>query len=380
LSRTFDTVIFGGGVAGLAAAITLNRRGQRVAVIERETARPVLGESLSAMANPLLAELGVWDRFLGDGHVHCHAVKSAWGDSNIAIYDFLNTPHGHAWRIDRAIFEQRLSEAATGLGMPRIAWQRPMTVHRVQGAWHLDLRGNRTVSASFLVDATGRAAALARRCGAQRLALDRQVAVVGLFPPSAAPADPSLLVEAAPDGWWYSATLPDGRLAAVLLTDLDLHPPSTFRNGREWMRMLAQTRHIRARIAGGACRLDVRPQVVAAGSGRLDRAAGDGWLTVGDAAMTYDPLSGHGLVAALASARDAAAAIDAYAGGDTEALAAYDARVSEAFVMYSARRRASYASELRWQAAPYWRRRQRSNPRTPLRALDGVGSPQPPYP
>jgi flavin-dependent dehydrogenase len=362
--RSFDTVIFGGGVAGFAAAIALTRQGQRVAAIERETGpRPLLGETLSAAAGPFLAKLGVWDRFLADGHAPCHAVKSAWGSPAIGTYDFLSTPHGHSWRVDRPAFERGLSEMAAALGISRIARRRPATVCRVRGAWHIVLPDGETVAAGFLIDATGRAAVLARRRGARRLAFDRQIAVVGLFAtPASSHSDTSLLVESTADGWWYSATLPDGRVAAALLTDSDLHPPITLRAEHRWIEMLATTRHIHTRIVGGIGRLASPLQIMAAGSSRLDRATGDAWLAVGDAAMTYDPLSGHGLVAALASARNAATAIEAHRDGDFDALTAYDSNLAQAFAAYDAGRRASYAAEQRWPAAPYWRRRRRSGP------------------
>src|SRR4028118_1738065 len=39
-------------------------------------------------------------------------------------------------------------------------------------------------------------------------------------------ADTYTLVEAMPDGWWYSALLADGRLAAAFMTDVDLLAPA----------------------------------------------------------------------------------------------------------------------------------------------------------
>ena len=366
-----DTVVFGGGVAGLATAIALRRHGQRVAVAARETARrPCLGETLSPAAKPLLAELGLWEQFLTDGHLPCHTVRSVWGGSEVALYDFLGTPHGSAWRIDRQIFERRLAEAAESLGVKPVAWRRPGAIRRAGDGWLITVPQAGPVSAGFLVDATGRAAALARRWGARRATVDRQIAVVGLLAPfGVALSDPSILIESVTDGWWYSAVLPDGNLIAALLTDPDLHPPGAVDRERHWLAGLAGSRHTGARIA--RYRLVSPPQIVAAGGSRLDPVAGAGWLAVGDAAMTYDPLSGHGLVVALASARDAAAAIAAHNAGDSGAITAYDAHLTREFAAYNIRRSEFYAAETRWPGSPYWRRRRQST--SPLAVRGAAG-------
>jgi flavin-dependent dehydrogenase len=73
------------------------------------------------------------------------------------------------------------------------------------------------------------------------------------------------------------------------------------------------------------------PQV----AGRLEhhtkRAAGDGWLLVGDAIEFIDPLTGEGLHRALVTAHLASEAIHAWLSGLSRALADYDRRVRSRF-------------------------------------------------
>jgi flavin-dependent dehydrogenase len=64
---------------------------------------------------------------------------------------------------------------------------------------------------------------------------------------------------------------------------------------------------------------------------RVQRAAGEGFVLVGDAAGFVDPLSGEGLNRALSSAELAADAIDSFLHGDTLALQEYDRRLSARF-------------------------------------------------
>ncbi|MDP8905609.1 MAG: hypothetical protein M3N29_09935, partial [Chloroflexota bacterium] len=64
---------------------------------------------------------------------------------------------------------------------------------------------------------------------------------------------------------------------------------------------------------------------------RVARAAGDGFLLVGDACGFIDPLSGEGLHRALVSAELAAQAIAAWAAGDESAMQDYDQHLRARF-------------------------------------------------
>ena len=90
----------------------------------------------------------------------------------------------------------------------------------------------------------------------------------------------------------------------------------------------------------------------------LLRAAGDGWLAIGDAAIGLDPLSSSGIDFALASAERASSVLCALAAGRHESGDEYDAEVHADFAAYLRDRRAYYAMERRWPESPFWLRRQ----------------------
>jgi flavin-dependent dehydrogenase len=110
-------------------------------------------------------------------------------------------------------------------------------------------------------------------------------------------------------------------------------------------------------VRQGCYQLTTPPRVRAAGSGRLEPAAGDGWLAVGDAAAAFDPLASHGIGAALEGGLRAAAAIRARSDGDRAALAAYAEHTRRAHARYQRLWLDYYAQERRWPDAPFWRRR-----------------------
>lgn len=85
------------------------------------------------------------------------------------------------------------------------------------------------------------------------------------------------------------------------------------------------------------------PAVVPANGARLPRPLGDGWLAVGDAACAYDPLSGHGVIAAMDSARLAALSVTAFVKGDRRALARYANTLAAGYARYRTELATNYA-------------------------------------
>ena len=360
-----EVVVIGGGPAGAATALTLARRGVSVLVLERgDGSGSRVGECLAPSAMTLLHRLGVYDAVLATRPLPSHANRSSWGgDGSLAEHSFLHDPYGPGWHLDRPAFNAALLAAAEGAGA---VCRRHAMVRRAErgpgGRWLLhveDRMGQHRVAADLVVDAGGRRAGFAARQGARRLAVDRLVAVAATLQPAATPLrDSTTLVEAAENGWWYSALLADGRLAAIFFSDPDLLAATGAWRRDAWFALLGASRHTRARTAEHGYELVAAPRVVAASSSCLTPIAGDRWLAAGDAAATYDPLSSHGIASALAAGYRAAAAVADYLGGDARALGAYAEGIVRGYVRYLWMWQAYYAEERRWPSAPFWRRRQ----------------------
>jgi flavin-dependent dehydrogenase len=364
-----DVAVLGGGPAGAAAAIALARAGRSVAILERSRYEaPRIGETLAPSARPLLADLGAWEAFLAAGHLPAPGVASAWGGEALFETHFIFNAYGRGWHLDRRRFDAMLAQAARQAGAHLCCGVRVGSCLPVPDGWRIELDAaagsgcrRRRLHAKLAIDATGRAATLARRQGAKRINVDRLVGLAGLLTCPAADAGGDCeehgwtLVEARADGWWYSARLPQRRWIAVYMTDADLLPRDRGSRRAFWQARLQQTTHTRARLR--AFQLDASPSVVAAGTSRLDRASGDGWVAVGDAAMARDPLSAQGLVHALASGVRAGDALVRHLGGDHAAIAEYAAQADDRFREYSALRGVYYGREQRWPHSAFWRRR-----------------------
>jgi flavin-dependent dehydrogenase len=230
--------------------------------------------------------------------------------------------------------------------------------------WSVEVQSGERPSrleASFLIDATGRASWLTRRLGVQRRDGDRLVGVVGLLPakPGEGDGDPRTLLEAAEDGWWYSAPLPDDRQVVAYMTDADLLPGAPRNLDSFWTSRLRQTVHTLRRLSGAIPKENLR--IVSANSYRMEQVVGRNWLAVGDAATTWDPLSSQGIHKALESGLAAAQAVEESRRGNPDALDAYDAWTAEEFAQYRRLHAHYYSRERRWSNSSFWNRRRPSS-------------------
>ncbi|MEU8581929.1 NAD(P)/FAD-dependent oxidoreductase [Streptomyces abikoensis] len=353
-----DVLIAGGGPAGNAAAITLRRHGAGVIAVDPgRMPRWKPGESLAPEARPLLARLGVLDRITTGPHTPCFGNQSAWGNDTLTETDFLFSPYGAGWHLDRVLFDHTLTEAARRAGTHGLTG-RVRSARRVGGQWQLVVDAT-TIHARYLLDATGAAARLARHTRAAVTRTDHLVAVAALLPSGASRREVprTSLVESAALGWWYTAPLAAGACVVMAMTDADLVGQRALHTPERWWKQLMTTTHVRRRVRH-AVPLQGRLRVVRAATSCTHPAAGPGWAAVGDAATASDPIAARGILTALATGISAADAVNADAAGSSGALDAYAERIASSHEEYLHARRICYGSEKRWDT-PFWARRRR---------------------
>ncbi|MFY3740322.1 MAG: flavin-dependent dehydrogenase [Candidatus Nitrosomirales archaeon] len=358
--KKFDAVIIGGGAAATSSAILLARQGLSVLSVERSNYQEWrAGETLMPDVSVSLHKLGVMNHFLQLHNIHSEAIYVSWGSLELYENHFIFNPYGTGWHIDRSGFDEMLTRAAEEAGAMALRGAQFVVASRNKGIWQITLRTKTEtviVQTPILIDATGRSAQPSRSQGAKRRIYDQLIGLVGILSPkSAAVSEPAMMLEATQNGWWYEVPLPDGRSLAACMTDKDIFTGSHVTPTSYWTTMLSKTIHVATRLRRFKLIGNVR--IRDASTSRLDKAAGVGWVAVGDAASAYDPLAGNGIIKALESGINAAQSIISYYNGQRNSLQDYANHVVKGFSQYLLDRTDYYQREDRWSDSVFWRRR-----------------------
>ena len=214
-----------------------------------------------------------------------------------------------------------------------------------------------------MIDATGRKALIARK-KAHRRKIDKLICAYNYFCQVDKSVEPSAgpLIEACAGGWFYSSLLPERRMVVCWFTDADLMAPTKTRVQLDqgWYEQLRTSKVTRRRLQSAGYVFD-RPEYPShfyadASTQSMTHLYGRNWAAVGDAAMTFDPLSSHGMVSAVWSGKRVAQAVIDGFDRPSESLADYAQTFLQGFQNYRNDRRRYYGVKKRFDSE-FWQRR-----------------------
>ncbi len=357
----FDVAVIGGGPAGTSLAISLERKGLTVLVAERSDYQEWrAGETLSPKASIPLSKLGIMNTLQSTPHVASQAIHASWGSSQLVENHSILNPYGTGWHIDRRKFDSALACAAEDLGATIMRGVHYSSAKR-SGLWSVTLRSASctfNIEAKLLVDATGRISQVTRDLGAKAIYYDQLIALVGSISLDSLDSVESVLtLEAVENGWWYIVPLPTEKVLAVFMTDRDLFVNSHVNPAAYWLKMTRQSAMLSKLLK--RYHLEYNVTIKNASTFCLDKMAGPGWLAIGDAACTFDPLAGNGILKALESGIESSLAIlESDLDNENNSFTDYAQIVQSRFNDYLMQRCRNYQREQRWSESSFWHRRQ----------------------
>jgi flavin-dependent dehydrogenase len=352
-----DVAVIGGGPAGTTTAGILARRGITAIVVEASNySHEFMGQMLSPALNPLLKELGIeLDKNRATNTV-CRGVDSSWGSRFLHRNEFCWTPYGDGWHVQRPTFDKTLASYAMAQGAQMLCNARVISCQSLSGPeWSLKIRsGNEehNLHCKFIVRATGRTGNADLPHPGSPVVYDRLIGVGWIGKTRA--RYPYTVIEAVKNGWIFASPMPNGRLSVVLMTDSDIYRGKRGERFQFWRQHLRQAQNVREAFPESG---ESYPQQIFSAATILRiPASGKNWLSVGDAALSFDPLSGQGIVQAMACASRATKAIERYFRTGSVPRN-YGAWIQRSLVQHLALRQRYYSIERRWDKSVFWQRR-----------------------
>ena len=358
-----DVFILGAGPAGCCAALNLAPFYRTLMIDRSATPKPRVGESLPPAANPLLKDMGLLDEFRVQGHLPYYGNQSRWGSEELRETDFLRDPMGHGWHLDRRAFEIWLRNKAMQRGAKLLA---PARLGLVE--WNEDQRwtiavthGERrmAVQARVLIDAGGRTPVIARRLGATRVQLDNMVCSWVMYGTQLQNSQQGFsYIHSTPQGWWYTAPTPGGKQILAFHTRAG-NPATAWMHC--WASLVEQAQNISElcerigfeTVDGDAQSL--QHGYTSANSATTQPAAGNAWLSIGDAALSFDPLSSQGIFNALYTGLAASESVDRFLRGEISNFAEYERQLGAIREAYDRHLKEWYRAETRWSGEEFWK-------------------------
>lgn len=357
-----ELLIIGGGIAGCIAAISLIDRYQVTLVDKLLVPMERIGESLAPASQRILKELDLLEGLenqIGTLYRKSVGMHSYWGSDQVHLVDDLRNPDGFVKNLDRKAFETYLRKTAEARGVNCLWGSKLYRSIYEDTHWKVQLRTNdeslqtHTISADFVIDASGRQAHFAKSLGIKRLVEDKLVACWVTLPNTK--TNTMSTISASENGWWYSSVVPGDKRVVAFHTDADLVAKNELKTTESFLKLAESNPAILELLQEQKDTITFQG-TVAANSTKLEQVAGQQWVALGDAALSFDPLSSQGMFHAMASAMQLRALLLHH--GFTDALQKnYTQQMEQIWYHYLKHKSIFYQAETRWKESAFWKRR-----------------------
>ncbi|MFK7750004.1 MAG: NAD(P)/FAD-dependent oxidoreductase [Kordia sp.] len=353
-----EVIIIGNGIAGVTLAVLLQRKGISFVLLHREEEKVpfALGETLPPSAMPLLEELKLLSLFEENAYRKTYGYHSMWGSPQVTDINFYHqNPYKNGLKINK---HQTLEKMRDLIRDNMVSYCKGFEIiHEAHGNTVVLAKneGFKIVQGKILIDATGRNRAVLQKLKIESEIHDELVALSCHIPKiEHSKLTHEVYVESFKEGWGIVSALNETENICTIYTHKGHEILPKFKDVSQWKSVLSETVYLKdfliedtnVKFKGGNANSSVAKEI-----------AGSNWLALGDAAMSFDPLSSHGITNAIYTASKASEVIGKKLNiADTEAFPEYGEIMKVIFQQYLQSKNNLYQQETRWKDAAFWKR------------------------
>ncbi len=331
--KSVDVIVIGGGPSGSAVATLLAQKGHTVKLFEREHfPRFHIGESLIPHTYPVLKRLNMLDKMKGSHFIEKYSVQfvSERGRLSEPFYFAEHDPHerSQTWQVRRSEFDNMLLNNAREHGVEVHEGSRVQEVvfdgtRAVGVRVKVEDQPEQIVRSKVVIDASGQSSLILDRLGLRQWDPQLKKAAVwtywkGAYRDIGKDEGATIVLQTkGKKGWFWYIPLHDDVISVGVVANHDYLLQNRESKDLEsiYNEEVALCPGLHSRLEN-ATRCDTY-RVQKEYTYRASKAAGDGWVLVGDAFGFLDPLYSSGVLLALTSASMAADSVgDALAAND----------------------------------------------------------------
>jgi flavin-dependent dehydrogenase len=323
LTSNSDVVVIGGGPAGSTVSALIAQHGYKVQLFEREHfPRFHIGESLIPETYWVLKRLGMLEKMQKSHFVKKYSVQfvNASGKLSAPFYFWDNKPHecSQTWQVARSEFDLMMLNNAREHGVEAHEAVRVRDVlfegQRAVGVKiQLEDGTQKEVRARVVVDASGQSGLLQNKFGLRVWDPILNKGAIwtywqGAYRDKGRDEGATMVLQTANRlGWFWYIPLHDDRVSVGVVAPFDYLFKGRKSHEQTYIEEVDRCTAVKERVASG--RRITGYFATKDYSYRATQAAGDGWVTIGDAFGFLDPLYSSGVLLALRSGEMAADAI-----------------------------------------------------------------------